>query len=68
MQRIARRNTANQDLSEARPEHYDRLKAGIEPVRGWPSSLWTRLPAGGTPEQVSRAALDVLRREWSIHP
>ena len=66
LRRVAKRSTEKTDLSEARPEHYDRLKAGFEPVRGWGGRDWTRLSDDRHPEQTLRAALAVLRRVWMI--
>ena len=64
LRRVAARYAAKSDLSEAQPEHYDRLKAGFEPVRGWPAREWTRLSDDRPPEQTYRAALAALRRAW----
>ncbi len=64
--RIAHRLAARADLSEARPEHFDRLQAGYEPVRGWPSSAWTQLSTRGTPTQTLETALRALRTAWRI--
>lgn len=64
LRRIARRAAAKSDLSEARPEHYDRLRAGFEPVRGWPARDWTRLSDDRAPAATLSAAVDALRRAW----
>ena len=66
LRRIAARLAAQRDISEARPEHYDRLKAGVEPVHGWSAREWTRLSDNRQPEATFRAALDTLRRAWQI--
>ena len=64
LRRVSKRYAARTDLSEARPEHYDRLKAGFEPVRGWPAQDWTRLSANRPPSATYHAALTALRRAW----
>lgn len=64
LRRVAARYAAKSDLSEARPEHYDRLKAGFEPLRGWPARDWTRISDDGTPAETFGAALAALRRAW----
>lgn len=64
LRRIAKRHADRSDISEARPEHYDRLKAGFEPVRGWPSTEWTRLSDDRPAARTCEAALKVLRRAW----
>ena len=66
MHRLAARAKAHTDLSEARPEHYERLRAGFDPVRGWPSRLWTRLSTHRSPAATTHAALVALRRGWSV--
>jgi predicted kinase len=66
LRRIARRAAAKSDLSEARPEHYDRLRAGFEPVRGWPARDWTRLSDHRAPDRTYHAALAALRRAWNV--
>ena len=65
LRRLAARAIAKTDLSEARPEHYARLKAGYEPVRGWPASAWSRLSTIGSPAQTVDAALAILRKVWT---
>ncbi|MBI2104439.1 MAG: AAA family ATPase [Candidatus Omnitrophica bacterium] len=67
LRRVARRYAARADLSEARPEHYDRLRAGFEPRprRGWPRRDWTRLSDNRAPQATAAAALAALRRAWS---
>jgi hypothetical protein len=64
LRRVARRYAKRSDLSEARPEHYDRLKAGFEPRprRGWPAREWTRLSDDRPPRETYQAALAALRR------
>jgi aminoglycoside phosphotransferase family enzyme/predicted kinase len=62
LRRVARRYAKRSDLSEARPEHYDRLKAGFEPVRDWSGREWTRLSDNRPAAQTYQAALDALRR------
>ncbi len=64
LRRIAKRYAAGSDISEARPEHYDRIKRGFEPVRGWPASAWTRLSDNRAPAQTLAAALAALQRAW----
>ena len=64
LRRIARRYAKGRDLSEAKPEHYDRLARGFESANGWPSSVWTRLSDHRKPEATCQAALRVLRRAW----
>ena len=66
LRRIARRAAARSDISEARPEHYARLKAGFEPVCGWPARDWTRMSDDRAPRATYEAALGVLRRVWSV--
>ena len=63
LRRVAARYAAKRDLSEARPEHYDRLNAGYEPVRGWPARDWTRLSDNRPPAATFQAALRILRRK-----
>lgn len=62
--RVARRYAARTDISEARPEHYGRLKAGFEPIRGWSHREWTRLSDNRPARQTFHAALATLRRAW----
>ncbi len=64
LRRVAKRAAAKSDLSEARPEHYGRLKAGYDPVRGWSARDWTRLSDHRPPQQTFQAALAALRRAW----
>ena len=66
LRRVARRAAAKTDLSEAKPEHYDRLKAGFETVRGWSGRDWTRLSDDRAPSATSQAALERLRRAWIL--
>ena len=66
LRRLAQRLASKADISEARPEHYDRLRAGFEPVRAWPAAAWTRLRADRSPAAVLEAALHSLRRAWRI--
>jgi aminoglycoside phosphotransferase family enzyme/predicted kinase len=66
LRRVADRYARRADLSEARPEHYDRLRAGFEPVRGWPARDWTRLSGHRAPAGTFQAALDALRRAWRL--
>ena len=66
LRRIAKRYQAGTDLSEARPEHYDRLKAGFEPASGWPARDWTRLSDNRPPSATYQAALAALRRAWGL--
>jgi len=65
-QRVGRRLARQSDLSEARPEHYDRLKHGFEPVRRPEAACWRRLPTTSSPERVVQEALETLRRAWRI--
>jgi aminoglycoside phosphotransferase family enzyme/predicted kinase len=64
--RVAKRSAAGVDISEGRPEHYDRLKAGFEPVRGWPADAWTRISDNRPPQATYHAALEALRRAWKL--
>ena len=64
LRRIATRFAGKTDISEARPEHYDRLKSGFEPVRGWSARDWTPLSDNRLPQQTYQAALHALRRAW----
>ena len=64
LRRVATRYAKRSDLSEAQPEHYDRLKAGFEPVRGWSARDWTRLSDHRPARATAAAALGVLRRLW----
>lgn len=66
LRRLAARARAANDLSEAMPEHYDRLRAGYEPIRGWRARDWTRLSDDRPPQATARAALDALRRAWLV--
>ena len=67
LRRVAARAAAKSDLSEARPEHYTRLKAGFEPVRGWSSRDWTRLSDNRPAHATYQAALNALRRAWRLY-
>lgn len=66
LRRVAKRYTAKRDISEARPAHYDRLRAGFEPVRGWSARDWTRLSDNRPPAATSQAAIEVLRRVFLL--
>jgi predicted kinase len=66
LRRIAKRYKAKSDISEAKPAHYDRLRRGFEPVRGWSSRDWTRLSDARPPAATSQAALAVLRRVFLL--
>jgi aminoglycoside phosphotransferase family enzyme/predicted kinase len=66
LRRVAKRYAAKADLSEARPEHYNQLKAGFEPVRGWSAQEWTQLSDNRPPLATYQAALKSLRRAWAI--
>lgn len=66
LRRVAKRYAARTDLSEARPEHYDNLRAGFEPVRGWSWRAWTRLSDNRPAHQTYRAALEALRHAWDL--
>jgi aminoglycoside phosphotransferase family enzyme/predicted kinase len=65
LKRVAKRYAARTDVSEARPEHYDRLHAGYEPVRGWPRKDWTAVSDNRPPQATFRSTLASLRRTWS---
>jgi predicted kinase len=65
LERIAARRKAGTDISEARPEHYDHLKKGFEPVEGWPSAAWTRISDNRPAERTQEAALRTLRLAWT---
>lgn len=64
LRRIAKRYADKSDISEARPEHYDRLRAGFQAVRGWGARDWTRISDNRASGATFRAALDALRRAW----
>ena len=64
LRRVASRYAAGRDLSEARPQHYDRLNAAFEPVRGLSRRERTRLSDNRPPRVTSEAALEALRRAW----
>lgn len=63
-QRVAQRLAARHDLSEAKPEFYERLRAEFEPVRGFSLAEWTRVSTDGPPRQTATAALAALQRAW----
>ena len=65
LRRVAKRAAAKSDMSEAKPEHYDRLRAGFEPVHGWSARDWTRLSDNRAPAATARAALNILCRLWT---
>lgn len=65
LKRIAARYAAKSDVSEARPEHYDRMRAGFEPVRHWPARDWTRISDNRAPEATFAAAIEKLRSLWA---
>lgn len=65
LERVAKRAAAGSDISEAKPEHYDRLKRGFEPVREFTSEQWTRLSDNRPAEETYQAALRKLRRLWA---
>ncbi|MCM8794341.1 MAG: AAA family ATPase [Candidatus Omnitrophica bacterium] len=64
LRRIGSRLAGKTDISEARPEYYDRMKAEFEPVRGWGPRDWSRISTAGSPAATDRAALNILRRFW----
>ena len=64
LRRVAKRAAAGRDWSQAQPEHYDRLAAGYESVRGWAPRDWTRLSDNRQPEATLTAALSTLRCVW----
>jgi len=66
LRRVAARAAARRDLSEARPEHYEPLRVGFEPVRGWSPRDWTRLSDDRPSGETLQAALRALRRAWEI--
>jgi len=66
LRRVAARYAKKTDLSEAQPAHYDRLRAGFEPVRGWRARDWTRLSDDRPPTATFQAALAVLRRVFLL--
>lgn len=66
LRRVARRAQAGADLSEARPEHYDRLRAGFESARPWRASYWTRLSTAPSRKRVHAAVLTALRGAWRL--
>lgn len=66
LRRVAKRYESKSDISEARPEHYDRLKAGYEPITELSASEWTKLSDNRAPSATYQAALQTLRRAWNI--
>lgn len=61
MRRLAKRYAARIDISEAKPEYYDRLRTGFEPVKGLLSlSEYTRLFTLRSPRATLNAALEPL--------
>ena len=64
LHRMSRRLAARTDLSEARPDHYERLLAEFEPAQGRRPSWWTRLATTAAPERVCQTAVATLRRAW----
>ena len=66
LRRIAARYAKGTDLSEARPEHYEQLRAGFEPIHGWPASDWTRLSDNRPSSETFQAALASLRQAWAV--
>ncbi len=65
LHRIGRRLAAKTDMSEARPAHYERLRAEFEPAQGWSPALWTPLATTPAPERVFQSAIETLRRAWA---
>lgn len=65
MKRVKKRYQLKKDISEARPEHYDRLKSGFELINGWDPSLWTRLNTNRSISACNEAALKVLQKAWT---
>lgn len=65
LKRIAKRFAAKSDISEAQPRHYERLKAGFEPVAHLPRALQAKISDNRPPEQTLEAALATLRRAWN---
>jgi aminoglycoside phosphotransferase family enzyme/predicted kinase len=61
LRRVAARYAGKTDISEAQPAHYDRLRAGFEPVRGWSARDWSRLSDNRAASATFQAALQVLR-------
>ncbi len=66
LRRIAKRYASQSDISEAQPEHYERMRAGFEPVRGWSRRDWTRLSDNRAPAATYEAALRALRQAWAV--
>jgi hypothetical protein len=66
LRRVAARAAAKSDISEARPEHYARLRAGFEPVRRWPARDWTRISDNRPAAATHAAALRALRVAWGL--
>lgn len=64
MRRIGRRLAARTDLSEARPEHYERLRSGYDVPRGWTAREFTPISDHRPADATLRAALAALRRAW----
>ncbi len=65
LERIAKRAAEKSDISEAKPEHYDRLKKGYEPVEEFTAEQWTKLSDNRAAEETYAAALRKLRRLWA---
>lgn len=61
MRRVAGRDATRADLSEARPEFYDRLRAGFEPPQRGERRQWMRLATNRPRRLTSQAALRTLR-------
>ena len=68
LRRIGRRLAAGTDLSEARPEHYAKLRRGYELPRGWARRDFTPLSDDRRPEATLAAALSALRKAWIASP
>ncbi|HEX9780952.1 MAG TPA: AAA family ATPase [bacterium] len=67
LRRLADRARAGTDISEARPEHYERLLAGYEPVRGLRAGReWIRVSGRPAPEAMVEAGMRALRRAWGV--
>ncbi len=66
IRRVAARYAARTDLSEAKPEYYDRLRARFEPVEGLPPLEYTRLLTTRPRDATLRTALESLRRVLRI--
>lgn len=66
MRRVRARLARGRDLSEARPEYYDRLKGEFEPERRMPPGERTVLSTAGSPQSTFRNAIRALRKNLRV--